>query len=851
MNGPDSLIDGAAGGVAGNVVALHRSAEEGGAGPRALTPAEAAAWTEWLTVNTPPAWRPGEWDAATWLFTGDVDNRSTVAYRCTVAACDRISRTQTLCDLCEKAFRKSELALEEFRACFVPDRNRVIDGRAVPCVVAACPRDGALWGLCAAHASLRHKDMLRRRPGADDLAAWVATATPYDPLPGCLVGGCPRDGRPGSGICDLHARRLKADGLEEVEAAWLGRQAPFLIVNQFSLAPLEPLARSEVLFVLATRDARGQRLDPTAVRQSVAVLARHQVASIAAFSLGALPARATANVDALLRETFRVVGTAFDRFCGVDPASRPTLDLADLGVRGKSGKPTARPGDLVISTIRQSWLREILVAWIEESKPKTGEVRRAHKAAQTAARALDGRPGGGLDITALGFADMNAVVAGFEHLIKTDGGDMGFKHKSNLLSMWFKVLDWGRLTERLNGMPASFARHPSHVIKQPEPNEDEIGKAIPEPVIAQLNDHTALLGQGIRHGRLTAGQVHAMAVAIYELLRDTGRRPYEIAQLAVDCLEKDGEDWQLRWDNGKGLRNGRRLPIRAETVATIHTWLAVRHAIELPSGSEGFLFPPAGEFGQVRHLESEQISPIIRAFADAVPQLLAEEFGPDGRHLPFDRSLIFPYAFRHAYCQRHADAGVSIDVLRELMDHRSANTTASYFTVSLKRKREAIKVVGRHSFDRTGRARPACSGVAYEARSVAVPFGLCTEPANVRAGGKACVIRFQCAACTFFAPDPSHLPAMEEQIAAMREDREKAIAMEVDEFVIRNFDDNIEAMEKIAGIARDKLEKLPEDERAELLEATEVLRIVRAKQARTVTELGMPGFPGRRRQESA
>ncbi|MEV4177788.1 hypothetical protein [Nonomuraea sp. NPDC049709] len=290
MNGPDSVINGAA----GKVIALHRPADEGGAAP-ALTPAEAAALAEWLTVNTPPAWRLGEWDAATRLFTGDVDNRSTVAYRCTVAACDRVSRTQVLCDLCEKALRASGMALEEFRAGFVPDRNRVIDGRAIPSVVAACPRDGALWGLCAAHASLRHKDMLRQRPGADDLAAWVAAATPYDPLPACLVGGCPRDGRPGSGICDLHARRLKADGLEEVEATWLDRQAPFLIVNQSSLAPLKPLARAEVLFALATRDARGQRLDPTAVRQSVAVLARHVVASIAGFSLGALPQRAAAG----------------------------------------------------------------------------------------------------------------------------------------------------------------------------------------------------------------------------------------------------------------------------------------------------------------------------------------------------------------------------------------------------------------------------------------------------------------------------------------------------------------------------------------------------------------------------
>ncbi len=838
-------------GTGGELTVLGERAEDG-AGPESapglspgLPPEQAASWLEWLAANTPPQWRPGEWDRSTRLFTGDVNNRSTVAYRCTVAACDRVSRTQALCDQCEKALPGSGLALEEFRAVFVPDRDRVVDGRPERCAVAGCPRDAVLWGLCSAHGSLRYKDMMRGRGGADDLQEWVASAVAYEAVPGCLVGGCERDGRQGWGLCDIHTRRLKAEGMQVVEEGWLDRQSPHLMVHQFSLAPLEPLVRAEVLFALAARDERGQRLDPTAVRQSVRVLARHQVPSIAVFALGGLPRRAAANVEALLRETFRVVAAAFDRFRGVDPASQPMLDLAELGARGKRGKPTARSGDLDISMIRQVWLREILVAWISEAKPTTAEVRRAHRAVQTAARALDTRPGGGLQVASLAFADMNAVVAGFEHLVKTDGQPMGAKHKSNLLSMWFKVLDWGRLTERLTGMGGGFARHPSHVIRRPDPNEDEIGKAIPESVIAQLDDHTGLLGAGIRHGRMTDEQVAAMAVAVYELLRDTGRRPYEIAQLDLDCLERDGEDWQLRWDNGKGLRNGRRLPILAETVATIHTWQEVRATVELPSGSQGFLFPPAGEFGQVRHLESDQISPIIRAFADAVPVLLAEEFGPDGQRLPFDRSLIFPYAFRHSYCQRHADEGVPIDVLRELMDHRSTDTTAGYYKVSLKRKREAVKVAARHAFDRAGRDQKACSGATYQAQSVAVPFGRCREPSNVKAGGRACVIRFQCAGCKFFAPDPTHLPAMEEQIAMMRIDRETALAMEVDEFVLRNFDDNIEAMEKVATTARDKLAALPEEERAELLEATEVLRIVRAQQAGTAVDLGMPRLPGR------
>src|SRR5690606_11946332 len=113
--------------------------------------------------------------------------------------------------------------------------------------------------------------------------------------------------------------------------------------------------------------------------------------------------------------------------------------------------------------------------------------------------------------------------------------------------------------------------------------------------IAQLDQHTHLLGQGVCHGRMTPEQVGAMGRAVYELLRDTGRRPYEIAELRTTCLEHDGGDWSLVWDNRKGRRNGRRLPITSDTVETIKTWLAVRDTLELPTGSEPYLFPPAGE----------------------------------------------------------------------------------------------------------------------------------------------------------------------------------------------------------------------------------------------------------------
>ena len=38
----------------------------------------------------------------------------------------------------------------------------------------------------------------------------------------------------------------------------------------------------------------------------------------------------------------------------------------------------------------------------------------------------------------------------------------------------------------------------------------------------------------------------------------------------------------------------------------------------------------------------------------------------------------------------------------------------------------------------------------YAVGEVAVPYGTCTEPTNVQAGGGACPVRFRCAGCDHF-----------------------------------------------------------------------------------------------------
>ncbi|WP_146258959.1 hypothetical protein [Streptomyces tateyamensis] len=122
---------------------------------------------------------------------------------------------------------------------------------------------------------------------------------------------------------------------------------------------------------------------------------------------------------------------------------------------------------------------------------------------------------------------------------------------------------------------------------------------------------------------------------------------------------------------------------------------------------------------------------------------------------------------------------------------------------------------------------------------MAVPFGNCTEPSNVKAGGKSCALRFQCAGCGFYRPDPSYLPAIEEHLHALRSDRETAQAMDAAPFVLRNLADQINAFTDVADTMRNRLEELPVDQRAEIEEAGKILRKARLSEGRTLLPLSV------------
>lgn len=74
----------------------------------------------------------------------------------------------------------------------------------------------------------------------------------------------------------------------------------------------------------------------------------------------------------------------------------------------------------------------------------------------------------------------------------------------------------------------------------------------------------------------------------------------------------------------------------------------------------------------------------------------------------FDRSRVFPYAFRHTYPQLRADAGVPLEILQVLMAHQEPSTTQIYYRVSHPRRVEAVRAIAaRYQFDISGgRLRP-------------------------------------------------------------------------------------------------------------------------------------------------
>jgi len=127
----------------------------------------------------------------------------------------------------------------------------------------------------------------------------------------------------------------------------------------------------------------------------------------------------------------------------------------------------------------------------------------------------------------------------------------------------------------------------------------------------------------------------------------------------------------------------------------------------------------------------------------------------------------------------------------------------------------------------------------YAVGEVAVPYGRCTEPSNVAAGGGACPVRFRCAGCDHFRTDVSYLPDLSVYLDDLLRTRERlAAAIEgVDEWARADAtpsQQEITAIRRLIGRINGDLDQASDAERAAIAEAVTVMRRHRA------ISLGMP-----------
>ena len=454
------------------------------------------------------------------------------------------------------------------------------------------------------------------------------------------------------------------------------------------------------------------------------------------------------------------------------PEAEVAKDEWDLTVFGHHGTVS-------FVGISQAWLREAAKRWAADDLPK----RRVRAGRRTSAglavrhyigcltrlsESLRIREDRGDHPAVLGRADMEAFLHRLAYLESVDqiSGDARIRACREVRGVLTGIRAMGltRPGGIAAGLGEDFTIGQTDVPTKPEPGEPN--RDLPPEVMQQLCAHL---------GELTSPE---MRTAV-ELTIDTGRRPEEICELDFDCLTRDDGKPVLVYDNHKANRPACRLPIGEQTAEVI---LAQQQRIRTryphtPVGELKLLPTDRRNPGGRRAITAFSVAFAHRTWIDRMPVLRTA----DG--IEYDKAKIVLYAYRHSYAQRHADAGVPVEVLRELMSHRKFETTSGYYRVGETRRREAVDRVTAMQFDRHGnriwRQAQALLDSEHARRAVgevAVPFGVCAEPSNVKAGGGACPFRFRCAGCDHFRTDVSYLPDLHAYLDDLLRTRERLLA---------------------------------------------------------------------------
>lgn len=707
-------------------------------------------------------------------------------------------------------------------------------GEELLCAVPGCPRErpGHRREAVSGQAVLcsMHKQQFRRKDSLtlEEFLAGPGVG-PLEPYGTCAVVSCSRPGDRHLGYCKAHYARWRkaraaAPGLDA--RAWERAEPPVAVSGQVSLHGLPPLVVVEVLFGLWRRTADGAKTDESALRGACRELAGQQVATIAGCDTGRVPGKSAGE---LLRAMVRSV-----RLAVAGPDSEQACDLWDLAVFGHRGH-------VDFTGIAQPWLRECAKRWAAQDLPRhrgrgSWEVRNVVNAAVLLSQVLSLRPDRGNSPAALTRRDIENFLNRLGYLESAGAVSRRQRYhrcrRVRILLDGIRLLGLARPGQAAAGLPGDVVVTVADLPARAEPGEP--GRDLPPEIIQAL---CAAL-DGMEPGEFKT----AVQIAI-----DTGRRPEEIVCLPLDCLTRDRDGKAvLVYDNRKAARDRRRLPVGEDTAAVITAQQArvTARFPGTPAGELALLPTPLRNPSGRKPASVDWFENRHRARAGSLGTLATR----DGT--PFDPAKIVPYAYRHTYAQRHADGGVPVDVLAQLMDHKHLDQTRGYYRVGEDRRRAAVDKVTAMSFDRHGnrtwqdaRALLDDEHARYAVGSVAVPYGTCTEPSNVAAGGGACPVRFRCVGCDHFRTDVSYLPDLTAHLDDLLRTRERLAAMAgVDDWARAAAappQQEITRIRQLISRIQGDIAQLSDRERAVIDDAVAAVRKHRA------VHLGMPAVRGR------
>jgi len=523
------------------------------------------------------------------------------------------------------------------------------------------------------------------------------------------------------------------------------------------------------------------------------------------------------------------------RLAMTNPDAEQVKDVWNMQVFGARGT-------IDFTVLSQPWLRAITKFWVLQELPtrRGADIAAALRDHVNSVAALSihlrlARDDHGLNPAAVTRKDLMLFLNHLAH--REREGRMSTYHRSRIIRNIRTVLRDSRdLGLARSGGPIELL--PAEVSIRVEDIPAALihttdGKALPVELFDALRSALADL-------ETACGTAVRTAV---ELLMDTGRRPDEICRLPFHCLDTDTDGKSvLVYTDHKQNRADRRLPIsdaiadrireQQHRVRAQYRDTPLEHLPLLPARIQN----PLGK----KSIRATTLTNFHHDWIQRQPPFVLR----DGTEFP--RSRIIPYAYRHSFAQRHADAGTPVDVLRDLMGHRHFASTQTYYRITEKRTREAVDRLAAHQLDGAGhRIWRTIDGLLDTERArqrigeVAVPFGNCTEPSNVRAGGGACPFRFRCTGCGHFRTDASYLPELRSYLDQLLTNRERVrAASELDEWARTEAtpsDTEIHSVRTLIHRVEQDLDDLDPKDRAQLLKAVDVVR-----SARPVVHLGLP-----------